>query len=158
MWSCIWICDKKSTYGQGSWEAERWCTAVRVFILFNLRYLVFDAFFLLRMKFFSNPLLNEFRQKKLQPNFLKTFCIKPPSSRPDSGEAYFLCQGWRPLAWTRSRHSGDLPGSGAIQPFESRNNHVPQAFNIITVEKFQLGSIGYSSYSRKLKGLVETRY
>jgi len=48
----------------------------------------------LLMKFFSNPLLDKFRREKLQPNFYKTFCIKPPSSRAASSEAYFLCQGW----------------------------------------------------------------
>jgi len=52
----------------------------------------------LLMKFFANPLLDKFREEKLQPNFLKTFCVKPPSSRAASSEVYFLCQGWNPIA------------------------------------------------------------
>jgi 23S rRNA (uridine2552-2'-O)-methyltransferase len=50
----------------------------------------------LLMKFFNHPLLDKFRMEKLQPNFEKTFCIKPPSSRAASSEVYFLCQGWNP--------------------------------------------------------------
>jgi len=48
------------------------------------------------MKFFAHPLLDKFRGEKLQPNFYKVFCVKPPSSRAASSEAYFLCQGWNP--------------------------------------------------------------
>ena len=47
------------------------------------------------MKFFYAPLLETFRDEKLVPNFYKTYCIKPPSSRPASSEAYFLCLGWK---------------------------------------------------------------
>jgi len=50
----------------------------------------------LLMKFFAHPFLDKFREEKLQPNFYKVFCIKPPSSRAASSEAYFLCQGWNP--------------------------------------------------------------
>jgi len=50
----------------------------------------------LLIKFFAHPLLDKFREEKLQPNFYKVFCIKPPSSRAASSEAYFLCQGWNP--------------------------------------------------------------
>lgn len=50
----------------------------------------------LLMKFFAHPLLDKFREEKLQPKFYKVFCVKPPSSRAASSEAYFLCQGWNP--------------------------------------------------------------
>ncbi|KAG5642225.1 hypothetical protein DXG03_003394 [Asterophora parasitica] len=49
----------------------------------------------LLMKYFTHPLLQDFYIKKLRPNFHDVKSIKPPSSRGDSNEAYFLCQGWK---------------------------------------------------------------
>ena len=68
-------------------------------LLYEFHYnfgILFDAFSA-SMKFFSHPLLHQFRQEKLQPNFHKTYIVKPPSSRASSSEAYFLCQGWNPV-------------------------------------------------------------
>ncbi|KAF5313828.1 hypothetical protein D9619_013015 [Psilocybe cf. subviscida] len=50
----------------------------------------------LLVKFFAHPLLNQFRDEKLKPNFNYVQYIKPESSRATSREGYFLCQGWNP--------------------------------------------------------------
>ncbi|KAF8193733.1 ribosomal RNA large subunit methyltransferase J [Pholiota molesta] len=50
----------------------------------------------LLIKFFTHPLLEEFRDKHLKPNFNYVHYIKPDSSRAASREGYFLCQGWNP--------------------------------------------------------------
>lgn len=49
------------------------------------------------MKHFMHPLLQKFRLDKLQPNFYDVTYIKPDSSRSESREGYFLCQGWKGL-------------------------------------------------------------
>jgi 23S rRNA (uridine2552-2'-O)-methyltransferase len=48
------------------------------------------------IKFFTHPLLQEFREEHLEPNFNYVHYIKPDSSRATSREGYFLCQGWDP--------------------------------------------------------------
>jgi 23S rRNA (uridine2552-2'-O)-methyltransferase len=50
----------------------------------------------LLVKFFAHPLLDQFRDEKLKPNFNYVQYIKPESSRATSREGYFLCQGWNP--------------------------------------------------------------
>ncbi|KAF9458089.1 ribosomal RNA methyltransferase FtsJ domain-containing protein [Collybia nuda] len=47
------------------------------------------------MKHFTHPLLHEFRVNKLEPNFYHVTYVKPYSSRSESREGYFLCQGWK---------------------------------------------------------------
>ncbi|KAG6860976.1 hypothetical protein C0995_005212 [Termitomyces sp. Mi166 len=49
----------------------------------------------LLMKHFQDPLLYEFRKKRLEPFFDDVKFVKPDSSRSESSEGYFLCQGWR---------------------------------------------------------------
>ncbi|TFK64447.1 FtsJ-domain-containing protein [Pluteus cervinus] len=49
----------------------------------------------LLIKHFTHPLLHEFRTHHLVPNFHDVRYIKPDSSRSDSSEAYYLCQGWK---------------------------------------------------------------
>lgn len=49
----------------------------------------------LRMKHFQDPLLQKFRKKLLEPCFNDVKFVKPDSSRSESSEGYFLCQGWR---------------------------------------------------------------
>ncbi|KXN88283.1 Ribosomal RNA large subunit methyltransferase E [Leucoagaricus sp. SymC.cos] len=49
----------------------------------------------LLMKYFTHPNLDDFRKLKLTPNFKDVKIVKPASSRPESKEAYFLCQGWK---------------------------------------------------------------
>ncbi|KAF8888409.1 ribosomal RNA methyltransferase FtsJ domain-containing protein [Gymnopilus junonius] len=51
----------------------------------------------LLMKFFTHPLLEQFRDEVLNPNFHHVYYIKPDSSRPASKEGYYLCQGWKPF-------------------------------------------------------------
>ncbi|KAF9446292.1 23S ribosomal RNA methyltransferase [Macrolepiota fuliginosa MF-IS2] len=51
----------------------------------------------LLMKYFTHPHLQEFCRAKLTPNFHDVRVVKPPSSRSDSKESYFLCQGWKGL-------------------------------------------------------------
>jgi len=53
--------------------------------------------FLHSVKFFAHPLLDQFRDERLKPNFNQVHYIKPDSSRATSREGYFLCQGWDPL-------------------------------------------------------------
>jgi len=48
-----------------------------------------------RMKHFVHPLLQQFREDILHPHFNDVKYIKPVSSRSESREGYFLCQGWR---------------------------------------------------------------
>jgi len=51
----------------------------------------------LLMKHFTHPRLHRFRQEKLEPNFHDVKYVKPNSSRTESKETYFLCQGWKGL-------------------------------------------------------------
>ncbi|KDR71815.1 hypothetical protein GALMADRAFT_74592 [Galerina marginata CBS 339.88] len=51
----------------------------------------------LLMKFFAHPLLEEFRDDMLKPNFNNVYYVKPDSSRSTSREGYYLCQGWKPF-------------------------------------------------------------
>jgi 23S rRNA (uridine2552-2'-O)-methyltransferase len=51
----------------------------------------------LLVKFFAHPLLDQFRDRMLKPNFNHVHYIKPDSSRAASREGYFLCQGWDPI-------------------------------------------------------------
>ncbi|KAF5360769.1 hypothetical protein D9756_004695 [Leucocoprinus leucothites] len=51
----------------------------------------------LLMKYFTHPHLEEFSKAKLVPNFKDVRTVKPPASRRESREAYFLCQGWKGL-------------------------------------------------------------
>jgi 23S rRNA (uridine2552-2'-O)-methyltransferase len=48
-----------------------------------------------RMKHFMHPLAQEFRTEFLNPNFAEVHFIKPDSSRSESSEGYWLCQGWK---------------------------------------------------------------
>ncbi|KAG6825738.1 hypothetical protein H0H92_002610 [Tricholoma furcatifolium] len=52
----------------------------------------------LLMKHFQDPLLQTFRMTQLRPLFNDVKFIKPESSRSESKEGYFLCQGWRGLS------------------------------------------------------------
>ena len=54
-----------------------------------------DANMLFRIKYFAHPLLEEFSRENLQPNFRKVHLVKPPASRSDSRETYFLCMGFK---------------------------------------------------------------
>ncbi|KAF8629291.1 hypothetical protein AX15_003524 [Amanita polypyramis BW_CC] len=49
----------------------------------------------LLMKHFMHPLLQQFRKEKLAPNFHEVRFVKPPSSRTESREGFFLCRGWK---------------------------------------------------------------
>ncbi|KAL1717725.1 FtsJ-like methyltransferase-domain-containing protein [Schizophyllum commune] len=49
----------------------------------------------LMIKYFAHPLLEEFSRENLQPNFRKVHLVKPPASRSDSRETYFLCMGFK---------------------------------------------------------------
>jgi 23S rRNA (uridine2552-2'-O)-methyltransferase len=49
------------------------------------------------VKFFAHPLLDQFRDERLKPNFNQVHYIKPDSSRATSREGYFFCQGWDPM-------------------------------------------------------------
>ncbi|KNZ76216.1 Ribosomal RNA large subunit methyltransferase E [Termitomyces sp. J132] len=49
----------------------------------------------LLMKFFEDPLLHDFRENELELYFNDVKVIKPPSSRSESSEGYFLCQGFQ---------------------------------------------------------------
>ncbi|KAL1676847.1 FtsJ-like methyltransferase-domain-containing protein [Schizophyllum commune] len=49
----------------------------------------------LLIKYFAHPLLEEFSRENLQPNFRKVHLVKPPASRSDSRETYFLCMGFK---------------------------------------------------------------
>ncbi|KAG6843835.1 hypothetical protein H0H87_012717 [Tephrocybe sp. NHM501043] len=51
----------------------------------------------LLMKHFQDPLLHNFRMRHLTPMFNDVRFVKPDSSRSDSREGYFLCQGWKGL-------------------------------------------------------------
>ncbi|KIP05051.1 hypothetical protein PHLGIDRAFT_491464 [Phlebiopsis gigantea 11061_1 CR5-6] len=46
------------------------------------------------MKHFAHPLLQKFRKEELEPRFESVMYFKPPSSRDDSSEGYWVCQGW----------------------------------------------------------------
>ncbi|GLB42997.1 putative ftsJ-like methyltransferase [Lyophyllum shimeji] len=48
----------------------------------------------LLMKHFMHPLLQQFRKETLESHFNDVKFIKPRSSRTESREGYFLCQGW----------------------------------------------------------------
>uniref|UniRef100_D8QLT1 rRNA methyltransferase 2, mitochondrial n=1 Tax=Schizophyllum commune (strain H4-8 / FGSC 9210) TaxID=578458 RepID=D8QLT1_SCHCM len=49
----------------------------------------------LLIKYFAHPLLEDFSRENLQPNFRKVHLVKPPASRSDSRETYFLCMGFK---------------------------------------------------------------
>ncbi|KAL1744908.1 FtsJ-like methyltransferase-domain-containing protein [Schizophyllum fasciatum] len=49
----------------------------------------------LLIKYFAHPLLEEFSRANLRPNFRKVHLVKPPASRSDSRETYFLCMGFK---------------------------------------------------------------
>ncbi|KAG7442106.1 23S ribosomal RNA methyltransferase, partial [Guyanagaster necrorhizus] len=46
------------------------------------------------LKHFSFEAMNEFRKEELEPHFSDVQYIKPPSSRSESPESYFVCRGW----------------------------------------------------------------
>jgi len=50
---------------------------------------------ILLMKHFMHPSLQQFREAQLEPCFHDVKFVKPPSSRSESREAYFLCRGWK---------------------------------------------------------------
>lgn len=64
----------------------------------------------LLIKYFAHPLLEEFSRRSLEPNFRKVHLVKPPASRSDSRETYFLCMGFKG-DWERGTSSdfGLLP-------------------------------------------------
>ncbi|KAI0739600.1 ribosomal RNA methyltransferase FtsJ domain-containing protein [Daedaleopsis nitida] len=47
------------------------------------------------MKHFAHPSLNRFRKMQLDPNFNNVIFEKPPSSRTESSEGYWVCLGWK---------------------------------------------------------------
>jgi 23S rRNA (uridine2552-2'-O)-methyltransferase len=47
------------------------------------------------MKQFAHPSIDHFRKSVLQPHFNVVYYLKPSSSRSESSEGYFVCQGWR---------------------------------------------------------------
>ncbi|KAI1789336.1 S-adenosyl-L-methionine-dependent methyltransferase [Ganoderma leucocontextum] len=47
------------------------------------------------LKHFAHPAADSFRNKVLVPNFNKVAFTKPPSSRSESPEGYWVCMGWR---------------------------------------------------------------
>ncbi|KAK0200458.1 ribosomal RNA large subunit methyltransferase J [Desarmillaria ectypa] len=49
------------------------------------------------LKHFSFDAMNEFRKEKLEPHFSNVQYIKPPASRSESSESYFVCRGWNPV-------------------------------------------------------------
>ncbi|KAF8063585.1 ribosomal RNA large subunit methyltransferase J [Lyophyllum atratum] len=49
----------------------------------------------LLMKHFQHPLLQKFRNETLESHFNDVKFVKPGSSRAESREGYFLCQGWK---------------------------------------------------------------
>ncbi|CCM01860.1 uncharacterized protein FIBRA_03931 [Fibroporia radiculosa] len=51
------------------------------------------------LKYFDHPLLAKFRHEELKPYFKGVFNSKPPASRTDSSEGYWICMGFK----------GDLP-------------------------------------------------
>ncbi|KAF6749159.1 ribosomal RNA large subunit methyltransferase J [Ephemerocybe angulata] len=59
----------------------------------------------LLMKYFAHPELDKFRREKLQPNFQLVKNLKPTSSRAESSETYFMCQGWKPSRPTPSKNT-----------------------------------------------------
>ena len=48
-----------------------------------------------RLKHFAHPAADGFRRKILNPNFNKVVFVKPPSSRAESREGYWVCLGWK---------------------------------------------------------------
>ena len=48
-----------------------------------------------RIKHFAHPAADGFRRKILNPNFNKVVFVKPPSSRAESPEGYWVCLGWK---------------------------------------------------------------
>ncbi len=50
-----------------------------------------------RLKHFSFDAMNVFRKEKLEPHFSNVQYIKPPASRSESSESYFVCRGWNPV-------------------------------------------------------------
>ncbi|KAJ3492590.1 hypothetical protein NLJ89_g11201 [Agrocybe chaxingu] len=75
------------------------CEAVFEFARFNLRSA--DSVGrkkggVLLLKFFAHPLLEKFRAETLESYFSYVYYVKPESSRSESREGYFLCQGWNP--------------------------------------------------------------
>ncbi|KAL0063453.1 2' O-ribose methyltransferase [Marasmius tenuissimus] len=49
----------------------------------------------LLLKHFTHPDVEDFRKRNFDPHFRRVTCIKPESSRSESKEAYYLCQGFR---------------------------------------------------------------
>ncbi|KIL61718.1 hypothetical protein M378DRAFT_129533 [Amanita muscaria Koide BX008] len=49
----------------------------------------------LLMKHFTHPTLQQFRKEKLEPIFNEVRFVKPPSSRTESREGFFLCRGYK---------------------------------------------------------------
>lgn len=47
-----------------------------------------------RLKHFEHPLLQKFRKEELEPRFTTVMYHKPPSSRGESSEGYWVCLGW----------------------------------------------------------------
>lgn len=66
-----------------------------------------DATMAFRIKYFAHPLLEEFSRENLRPSFRKVHLVKPPASRSDSRETYFLCMGFK-----GGEESAPITGSG----------------------------------------------
>ncbi|KAH9895757.1 23S ribosomal RNA methyltransferase [Cubamyces lactineus] len=58
------------------------------------------------LKHFAHPSSGEFRKQCLDPNFNLVTYFKPPSSRAESAEAYWVCMGWKGV---QSSHQPALP-------------------------------------------------
>jgi 23S rRNA (uridine2552-2'-O)-methyltransferase len=46
------------------------------------------------MKYFSHPSMDTLKRNVLVPSFRRVVIAKPPSSRKESAENYFLCRGF----------------------------------------------------------------
>ncbi len=47
------------------------------------------------MKYFAHPLTDTFYKENLKPFFNYSYTVKPPASRDESSESYWLCMGWK---------------------------------------------------------------
>ncbi|KAK0444990.1 ribosomal RNA large subunit methyltransferase J [Desarmillaria tabescens] len=81
-------------------ESYRLCLAVQAFAARHLRteeQIGRRYGGVLVLKHFSFDAMNAFRKEKLEPHFSNVQYIKPPASRSESSESYFVCRGWNPV-------------------------------------------------------------
>jgi hypothetical protein len=58
------------------------------------------------MKYFADPSMNKLHREVLMHSFKRVFISKPPSSRKESAENYFVCRGFSGFSATASTSSG----------------------------------------------------